>query len=97
MAHEEGERNDFRAVLGNDTAIKAYWGNKLPFPDGTIVMPIAWSYGPSEENNRIFVRAQSLVPGLPTGSYPQFMVKNSKRYAANLPLRRRSRPDRNNF
>jgi hypothetical protein len=82
VAHEEGELNDFRAVLGNDIAIKAYRENKLPFPEGTIVMRIAWSYGPSEENNKIFGRAQSFVPGSPTASYLQFMVKDSKKYAA---------------
>jgi hypothetical protein len=82
VAHEEGVLNDFRAVLGNDIAIKAYRENKLPFPEGTIVMRIAWSYGPSEENNKIFGRAQSFVPGSPTASYLQFMVKDSKKYAA---------------
>jgi hypothetical protein len=82
VAHEEGELNDFRAVLGNDIAIKAYRENKLPFPEGTIVMRIAWSYGPSEENNKIFGRAQSFVPGSPTAPYLQFMVKDSKKYAA---------------
>jgi hypothetical protein len=82
VAHEEGQLNDFRAVLGNDIAIKAYRENRLPFPEGTIVMRIAWSYGPSEENNKIFGRAQSFVPGSPTTSYLQFMVKDSTKYAA---------------
>ena len=33
VAHEAGDLNDIRAVLGNDIAIKAYRENKLPFPD----------------------------------------------------------------
>src|SRR6202042_613853 len=37
VAHEEGNLNDLRAVLGNDLAIKAYREGKLPFPDGTII------------------------------------------------------------
>jgi hypothetical protein len=37
VAHEEGNNNDLRAVLGNDLAIKAYRKGKLPFPDGAII------------------------------------------------------------
>jgi hypothetical protein len=37
VAHEEGNLNDLRALLGNDVAIKAYREGKLPFPDGTII------------------------------------------------------------
>ena len=81
VAHEAGNLNDIRAVLGNDTAIKAYRDGQLPFPDGAIIARIAWSYVPSEENNKVFGRAQSFVPGPPTASYLQFMVKESKKYA----------------
>jgi hypothetical protein len=80
VAHEEGNLNDLRAVLGNDTAIAAYREGKLPFPDGTIIARLAWSYVPSEENNKVFGRAQSFVPGPATNV--QFMVKDSKKYAA---------------
>ena len=82
VAHEEGNLNDFRAILGNDVAIKAYREGKLPFPDGTIIARIAWSYVPSEENNKVFGRPQSFVPGPPADWYLQFMVKDSKKYAA---------------
>jgi len=82
VAHEEGDLNDIRAILGNDVAIKAYRAGKLPFPEGAIVGRIAWSYVPSEENNKAFGRAQSFVAGAPTDSYLQFMVKDSKKYAA---------------
>ncbi len=40
MAHEEGNLNDLRAILGNDVAIKAYREKKLPYPDGTIIVDI---------------------------------------------------------
>jgi Cytochrome P460 len=53
VAHEEGNLNDLRAVLGNEVAIKAYREGKLPFPDGTIIARLAWSYVPSEENNKV--------------------------------------------
>ena len=82
VAHEEGDLNDIRAILGNDPAIKAYREGKLPFPDGTIIARIAWSYVPSEENNKVFGRSQSFVPGPAPDWYLQFMVKDSKKYAA---------------
>ncbi len=82
VAHEEGNLNDLRAILGNDVAIKAYREGKLPFPDGTIIARLAWSYVPSEENNKVFGRSQSFVPGSATDWYLQFMVKDSKKYAA---------------
>jgi hypothetical protein len=80
VAHEEGSLNDIRAILGNDTAIKAYREGKLPFPDGTMIARIAWAYVASEENNKVFGRAQSFVAGSATNV--QFMVKDSKKYAA---------------
>ena len=80
VAHEEGNLNDIRALLGNDLAIKAYREGKLPFPDGTIIARLAWGYVPSEENNRVFGRSQSFVAGPATNV--QFMVKDSKKYAA---------------
>src|SRR6202046_5429029 len=82
VAHEEGNLNALRALLGNDVAIKAYREGKLPFPDGTIIARLAWSYVPSEENNKVFGRAQSFVAGPPKNGV-QFMVKDSKKYAAN--------------
>src|SRR5271154_6606030 len=80
VAHEEGNNNDLRAVLGNDVAIKAYREDKLPFPDGAIIARLAWSYVPSEENNKAFGRDQSFVAGPPINV--QFMVKDSVKYAA---------------
>jgi hypothetical protein len=80
VAHEGGNLNDLRAILGNDAAIAAYREGKLPFPDGTIIARLAWSYVPSEENNKVFGRSQSFVPGSATDV--QFMVKDSKKYAA---------------
>src|SRR5262245_39722646 len=82
VAHEAGDLNDIRAVLGNDVAIKAYREGRLPFPEGAIVCRIAWSHVSSEENNRTFGREQSFVAGPPTDAYLQFMVKDSKKYAA---------------
>jgi hypothetical protein len=65
VAHEEGNLNDLRALLGNDVAIKAYREGKLPFPDGTIIARLAWSYVPSEENNKVFGRSNLSWPDPP--------------------------------
>jgi hypothetical protein len=80
VAHEEGNLKDIRAILGNDSAIEAYRKEKLSFPDGTIIARLAWTDDPSDENNKVFGRAQSFVAGSATNV--QFMVKNSRKYAA---------------
>jgi len=81
VAHEEGDLNDIRAILGNDVAVKAFREGKGSFPDGTIIARLAWDYVPSEENNKVFGRAQSFVAGPPKNGV-QFMVKDSKKYAS---------------
>ena len=82
VAHEEGELNDIRTILGNDKATDAYRAGKLPFPEGTMIARMAWRYVPSEENNKIFGREQSFVPGEQPPWYLQFMVRDTKKYAA---------------
>jgi hypothetical protein len=81
VAHEEGNLNDLRAILGNDVAIKASREGKLPFPDGTIIARLAWSYLPLEESEKAFGRLQSFVAGPPKNGV-QFMVKDSRKYAS---------------
>lgn len=82
VAHEEGDLKDIRAILGNDIAIDTYRAGKLPFPEGAIIARIAWHHVPSEENNKAFGREQSFVAGSEPPWYLQFMVKDSKKYAA---------------
>ena len=81
VAHEEGNLNDLRAILGNDVAIKAYREGNRPFPDGTIIARLAWSYVPLEESEQAFGRLQSFVAGPPKNGV-QFMVKDSRKYAS---------------
>ncbi len=81
VAHEEGNLNDLRAILGNDIAINAYREGKQEFPDGTIIARLAWDFVSSEENNKAFGRRQSFVAGLPKEGV-QFMVKDSAKYAS---------------
>lgn len=80
IAHEAGNLNSIGTVLGNDIAIKAFRDGTLPFPDGTILAALHYTHVPSDENNKVFGRAQSFVPGKPTNI--QFMVKDSQKYAA---------------
>ena len=75
-----------RAQLGNDIAIKAFREGKLPFPDGAIIAALHWNEASSEENNKILAIGfpgaglQSFVAG--SAVNVQFMVKDSKKYAA---------------
>jgi hypothetical protein len=71
-AQEAEPLNELRAVLGNPIAIKAYQDGTLPFPDGTILVKLAWKHVQSTE----FEPAS--VPGAATTV--QVMVKDSKRY-----------------
>jgi Cytochrome P460 len=81
-----GELKQLRAELGNDVAIKAYRDGTLPFPDGAIIAALHWNEASSDADN------QALATGFPglglestfAGSAVnvQFMVKDSKRYAA---------------
>jgi hypothetical protein len=80
VSHEAGNLNSIGAVLGNDVAIKAYREGQLPYPDGTIIAALHYGHVPSAENNKVFGQAQSFVAGAPTNI--QFMVKDSKKYAA---------------
>jgi hypothetical protein len=79
-----GKADQLRAQFGNDVAIKAFKEGKVPFPDGAIIAAIHWTRVPSEDNNKVlagpFPGAQSFVVGAPANV--QFMVKDSKKYAA---------------
>src|SRR5262245_9239247 len=81
VGHEEGKLDDLRAILGNDVAVRAARDGTLPFPDGSIVARLAWSYDPLAESKEAFGQAQSHVAGLPKNGV-QFMVKDSRKYAA---------------
>jgi hypothetical protein len=81
VAHEEGKLDDLRAILGNDAAIEASREGKLPYPDGTTIARVAWSYEPLPESSEAFGRPQSFVAGPPKNGV-QFMVKDSRRYAS---------------
>ena len=75
-----------RSQLGNDIAIKAFRDGTRPFPDGAIIAALHWSEVSSDANNKVLAEGfpgaglQSFVPG--GALNVQFMVKDSKKYAA---------------
>ncbi|WP_377159034.1 cytochrome P460 family protein [Roseateles sp. UC29_93] len=73
VATEDAPLDELRAVVGNRIAIDAYRLGQLPFPDGAMLVKLAWKRQRSTE----FPAAT--VPGQPTTV--QVMVKDSKRYA----------------
>jgi len=79
-----GKGEQLRAQLGNDIAIKAFKEGTLPFPDGAMIAAIHWTRVPSEANSKVldvpFPGTQSFVIGSLVNL--QFMVKDSKKYAA---------------
>jgi hypothetical protein len=80
VAHEGGKLNDIRAILGNDVAFHASRDGVVPYPDGAMIVRLAWRYTPSEENNNVFGSKQSFVAGLATNV--QLLVKDSRKFSA---------------
>jgi hypothetical protein len=80
VAHEAGDLNDLRVVLGNPIAMKAYRDGTRPFPDGAIIARVAWKQVPSEANDAVLGKGHSFVTGAPTNL--EFMIKDSGKYAA---------------
>jgi hypothetical protein len=82
----EGKLKQLRAELGNDIATKAFREGQLPFPDGSIIAALHWNEASSDADNKVLAQG---FPGLGLESTfagsavnVQFMVKNSKKYAA---------------
>ena len=66
--------DELRVVVGNPIAVEAYRKGTLPFPDGAILVKLAWKRVQSSEFS------PASVPAAPTTV--QVMVKDSRRYAA---------------
>jgi hypothetical protein len=86
LADAGGKIKQLRAQLGNDIAIKAFQEGKRPFPDGAIIAALHWNEVSSDDNDKILAMGfpgaglQSSVVG--SAENVQFMVKDSKKYAA---------------
>jgi hypothetical protein len=71
-SREAGSFDELRSILGNAISMKAHRNGALPFPDGSILVKLAWKEVPSAEF------AGAFVPGHTTTV--QVMVKDSKKY-----------------
>jgi len=68
----EAPFDEFRGIVANPTAMAAYREGTLPFPDGSILVKLAWKRVPSDESEGAF------IPGAATTV--QVMVKDSKKF-----------------
>ncbi|CAM2155151.1 Cytochrome C oxidase subunit III [Pararobbsia alpina] len=73
-AEEAAPLDELRMVLGNSVAIKAIEKSTLPYPDGTILVKLAYKRKQSDDF------APATVPGQATTV--QVMVKDSRKYAS---------------
>ncbi|SAK84353.1 cytochrome P460 [Caballeronia pedi] len=73
-AEEAAPLDELRVVLGNPAAIKAIESATQPYPDGTILVKLAYKRKQSPDFE------PATVPGAPTTL--QVMVKDSRRYAS---------------
>jgi hypothetical protein len=71
---EAAPLDELRVILGNPKAIKAIESSTLPYPDGTILVKLAYKRKQSPDFE------PATVPGQPTTV--QVMVKDSRRYAS---------------
>ena len=82
----DGKLKQLRAQLGNDIAIEAFRAGKLPFPDGAIIAALHWNEASSDADNQVLASGfsgaglESVFAG--SAVNVQFMVKDSKKYAA---------------
>jgi Cytochrome P460 len=82
----EGKLRQLRAQLGNDIATEAFRAGKLPFPDGAIIAALHWDEASSDTDNQVLASGfpgaglESVFAGSAVNA--QFMVKDSKKYAA---------------
>jgi hypothetical protein len=86
LTGEGGKLKQLRAQLGNDLAITAFREGKLPFPDGAIIAALHWNEVSSDADNQVlasgFPRAGLESSFAGSAVNVQFMVKDSKKYAA---------------
>lgn len=71
-SHETG-LDELRVILGNPAALAAFRDASLPFPEGAILVKLAWKRVP------LASLPEAFVPG--SATTVQVMVKDSARYA----------------
>lgn len=79
IAREAGSLNDLRVILGNDVALAAARKGILPYPDGSVIVRLAWRHDSLPESREAFGQPQSFVAG-PRVNGVQFMIKDAAKY-----------------
>jgi hypothetical protein len=79
IARESGNLNDLRVILGNDVALQAARAGTLPYPDGSIIVRLAWRHDSLPESRAAFGQHQSFVAG-PRVNGVQFMIKDAAKF-----------------
>jgi hypothetical protein len=74
VSHRTDNKDELRAILGNNIVMKAFRGKTLPFPDGSVIAKLAWKREPMKEF------AGAWIPGV--APRIEFMVKDSRKYAS---------------
>jgi hypothetical protein len=81
-----GKIHQLRAELSNNVAAEAFRNGRLPFPDGSIIAALHWNEASSDADNKVLAEGfpgaglESTFAG--SAVNVQFMVKDSKKYAA---------------
>jgi hypothetical protein len=70
----EAGLEELRGVVGNTVATDAYEKGKEPFPDGTILVKLAWKHVPVKGLDGAFISGKSTTV--------QVMVKDAAKYAS---------------
>jgi len=70
----EAPFDEFRGILGNPIAVAAYREGRLPFPDGSVLVKLAWKRVPSPEFAAAFVAGAATTV--------QVMSKDSEKFPA---------------
>jgi hypothetical protein len=70
----EAPFDEFRGIVANPTAMAAYRAGALPFPDGSVIVKLAWKRVASNEFDGAFVTGAATTV--------QVMLKDSKKFEA---------------
>jgi len=79
-SHEAGALDELRLIVVNKGAMKAYRAKTLPFPNGTVLVKLAWKQVPLTMPSDLSAPPQAYVPR--DATTVQVMVKDAKRYAS---------------
>jgi hypothetical protein len=82
-SEELGRLDELRIIFGDATAMNAFRKERRPFPDGSVLVKVAWRRDASTRDDEALGMPQAFVPGSRSRvADVQVMVKDSMRYPA---------------